>query len=104
MAQVPTRRPEAIMQLQLDPAILTPVIRAVVAETLAAIEADRAKLNGKFAYSEAEAAQLLGLEPHVLRDERLRGRITASRIVGGRIRYTQAELLAYLAGRRCEGK
>jgi hypothetical protein len=87
-------------QLDLPPAVLRPLIAEVVREVLAALEADRATLPDKLAYSEAEAARLLSLNPHQLRDERLRGRIAASAIVGGRIRYTRADLLDYLAARR----
>jgi hypothetical protein len=66
------------------------------AETVAQLEADRAKLGSRLAYTEEEAARLLGLEPHQLRDERGRGRITFSRIVGRRIRYTPEDLAEYL--------
>lgn len=89
------------LSLNLDAAALRPLISAVVAETIAQLRNDEAKLDGKLAYSEEEAARLLGLEPHVLRDERRRGRIEASQIVGRRIRYSRSDLLAYLAGRRC---
>jgi hypothetical protein len=79
-----------------------PIIKAVVAETLAQLEADRRLVpeNGRLAFTEEEAARLLGLEPHQLRDERRRGRIGASSIVGRRIRYTRGDLLAYLRARR----
>jgi hypothetical protein len=90
------------INLQLEPDILEPLIRQVVRETIAACDAERSKLDGKLAYSEPEAARLLGLEPHVLRDERLRGRIGASAIVGRRIRYTRQDLMDYLLGRRWE--
>jgi hypothetical protein len=83
--------------LQLDPETLKPLIEQVVGETLARLEADRAKLDGKLAYSEPEAAQLLGVETHVLRDARRRGEIDASVIAGGRIRYTAKALADYLA-------
>jgi hypothetical protein len=86
--------------LAVDPAALRPVIVAVVRETLAALEADRARLGDRLAYSEAEAARLLGLNPHQLRDERLRGRVAASKIVGGRVAYTRADLERYLLERR----
>lgn len=80
---------------------LRPLIAEVVRETLAQLHADEGRLgDGKLAYSEEEAARLLGLEPHVLRDERRRGRIRASQIVGRRIRYTKDDLMSYLAGRR----
>jgi hypothetical protein len=89
--------------LEIPPEALAPIIRQAVAEALAAAEADRAKLNGKLAYSEAEAAELLGLEPSCLRDERLRGRIQASAIVGRCIRYMHEDLVNYLLGRRWNG-
>jgi hypothetical protein len=88
------------VHLSLDPTGLRPLIEQVVTETLARLETERAKVNGKLAYSEPEAAALLGLEPHQLRDERLRGRIGASSIVGRRIRYTREDLTSYLMGRR----
>jgi hypothetical protein len=90
------------LSLNLDPKALTPLIRAVVDQTLAQFEADRRQLpeNGRLAYTEEEAARMLGLETHQLRDERRRGRISASSIVGRRIRYTRDDLLGYLAARR----
>jgi helix-turn-helix protein len=88
--------------LAIDPAALKELVKQVVAEALVALEADRARLDGQLAYSEAEAARLLGLNVWVLRGERRRGRIAASRIVGSRIRYTRDDLLRYLAERRLE--
>lgn len=85
-----------------DQAALAPLIQQVVVETLAALEAERGKIDGKLAYSEPEAARLLDLHPWVLRGERLRGRIAASKIVGRRIRYTRADLIDYLTRRRVE--
>ncbi|WP_373653381.1 helix-turn-helix domain-containing protein [Schlesneria sp. DSM 10557] len=81
---------------------LRPLVASVVAETIAAIKADEAKLGDRLAFSEPEAARLIGLEPHQLRDERGRGRIGASQIVGRRIRYTRSDLLQYLARNRSE--
>lgn len=52
------------------------------------------------AFDEAEAARQLGLPEHVLRDERLHGRITAARIAGGRIRYSRSDLDGYLTSNR----
>jgi helix-turn-helix protein len=89
------------LSLHVDTEALRPLVREIVAEVLDRLEGDRAKLSaGRLAYSEEEAARLLGLEPHVLRDERRRGRIGASSIVGRRIRYTHDDLLAYLESRR----
>ncbi len=96
----PSPRADAGLHLSLDADMLRPLIRAVVAEVLAALEEDRSRLGDRLAYSEPEAARLLGLETHQLRDERLRGRIAASQIVGRRIRYTREDLLGYLAARR----
>ncbi len=97
---MPPDRPAAIA-LSIEPAALAPLIRAVVAEVVAQLDSDRARLDDRLAYSEEEAARLLGLEPHVLRDERRRGRIGASQVVGRRIRYTREDLTGYLASRRC---
>jgi hypothetical protein len=88
------------LDLRIEPAALGPLIRAVVAETLAATEAARAGLPDKLAFGEAEAARLLSLHPHQLRDERLRGRIEASVGPGRKVLYTREQLLAYLAARR----
>src|SRR5262245_42875001 len=89
------------LALTLDPAALRPLIVEIVGEVVAQLQADRARVaEGRLAYSEPEAAELLGLEPHQLRDERRRGRIAASTVVGRRIRYTREDLLAYLMDRR----
>lgn len=85
------------MQFVFDPAELAPIIAATVAETMARIRADEAELGERLAFSEQEAARLLSMESHQLRDERLRGRIAASQIVGRRIRYRREDLIAYLA-------
>jgi Helix-turn-helix domain len=91
------------IQLNVDPEALGPLIRQIVTETLAAVEADRAKLTpNRLAYTESEAAGLLGLRPHVLRDIRLAGRISSSRGPGRRILYQPSDLLAYLARGRVE--
>jgi hypothetical protein len=92
------------INLQLSPEALEPLIRRVVEETMARLEEQRAKLDGRIAYSEEEAARLIGLEPHQLRDERRRGRIEASAIVGRRIRYLRQDLVSYLMGRRWKGE
>lgn len=79
---------------------LRPLIRAIVAETVASFLPLLEAAGSRLAFSEADAAAMLGLEEHVLRDERRRGRITASQIVGRRIRYSRADLIEYLAGRK----
>lgn len=83
------------------PEAVKPLVEQVVAEAVERLAANNAALpDGRLAYSEEEAARLLSLGPHVLRDERRRGRIGASAIVGRRIRYTRDDLLNYLQGRR----
>jgi hypothetical protein len=88
------------LNLQFDPDALRPLIRAVAEEVLAAVAEDHAQFNGRLAYSESEAAALLGLQAHQLRDERLRGRIRASVGPGKRILYSRDDLLEYLRQRR----
>ncbi len=92
------------MQLKIDPAELAPIISATVDATLARIRDDDARMGDKLAFDEPEAARLLSLESHQLRDERLRGRITASVIVGRRIRYVREDLLEYLGRNRTEAR
>ena len=81
---------------------LRPLVEAVVTECLARLADDEARLGDRLAFDEPTAARMLSLEPHQLRDERLRGRIEASQIVGRRIRYVRGDLLAYLARHRTE--
>lgn len=88
--------------LTLSPDELRPIISAAVAETLAQLRGDDERLSDRLAFSEDEAARLIGVESHVLRDSRLRGEIAASRIAGRRIRYSRADLLAYLSANRTE--
>lgn len=90
------------MQVTIDPAELAPVIAATVEATLIRFGADQAKLTERLAFNESEAARLLDLEPHQLRDARLRGELAASRITGRRIRYTRQDLLDYLRRTRIE--
>lgn len=87
------------MNVSLSPDDLRPLVEQVVAATLERIEADQARTQGRLAYREAEAAALIGIPAHSLRDARLRGEIAASR-VGSRVLYTRAELLRYLAATR----
>jgi hypothetical protein len=79
-----------------DIADLQPVIATAVRAVLDEIHADEGKLDGqRLGYPEAEAAALLGLRPHILRDARLRGEISG-RLVGKKIVYSRSELLRYL--------
>lgn len=85
------------VSLNLDFDVLRPLIEKVVSETVQHLSEAQAGLGDRLGYSEAEAAALLGLESHVLRDERRRGRIKAYVIVGRRVRYARQDLIDYLA-------
>ena len=86
--------------LAIDPAFLEPLVRQVIEATLAASGgADSSRLDDRLAFSEAEAARLLSLQVHQLRDERLRGRIKASVGAGRKVLYSRQDLLDYLAAR-----
>jgi hypothetical protein len=68
------------MQVTFAQEDLRPLIEVVVTECLARLRDDEARLGDRMAFSEQEAARLIGIAPHVLRDARLRGDISASRI------------------------
>jgi len=78
---------------------LTPVIAEVVRATLDEIDSAPAKLDSlRLGYGEAEAAAMIGIKKDCLRDCRLRGELTASR-VGRRIIYSLDELKQFLKRR-----
>lgn len=83
------------VRFELDAAALKPLVHLAVAEALDRMEAERAKLSGRLAFTEAEAATLLGVKPYVLRDCRRRGELHAAK-VGSKIVYTRADLLEFL--------
>ncbi|HUT13608.1 MAG TPA: helix-turn-helix domain-containing protein [Thermoguttaceae bacterium] len=83
------------LQIQFDQDALRPLIRLAVAEALERMEVERAKFNGRLAFTEPEAAVLLGVKPHVLRDCRRRGELQGAK-VGSKIVYTRADLLEFL--------
>ena len=77
---------------------LRPVIREIVRETLEQFRSESKSVDGRtsrMAHSEPEAAALLGVDRHVLRDARRRGEIKSTK-VGGRIAYTPKQLEDYL--------
>lgn len=85
----------------IDPDVLRRLVSETVAETLRQTrELDAAG----DVLTEDEAAEILRLEPHQLADERRRGRISASRITGRRIRYLRQDVLDYLLSRRVQAK
>lgn len=55
-------------------------------------------------FTEREAADVLRLKTHVLKKERLIGRIGYYKIVGGQVRYTTEQIREYLAGHPMNAK
>ena len=88
------------MNIALTPDELRPLVTEIVRQTLASVDGPQAALSddGRLAYPEPEAAALLGLEPHVLREQRRLGRIKpcAAR-PGRRVLYTRQAIEDYLA-------
>lgn len=90
------------MNISLSTDDLGPLLSQIVQATLERLELDKASMGDQLAFSESHAARLLGLNPHQLRDERIRGRISSTKVVGGQIRYCRADLLQYLRRNRVE--
>src|SRR5262245_18486101 len=96
---------DRLVLASIDQAGLRTLNQQAVEETLRRLEEARSSApdrRDRLAYPEAEAAALLGLAQHVLRDERRRGRIAATKVVGGRVRYTRQDLIDYLMASRRE--
>jgi hypothetical protein len=91
------------MRIELENSDLAPMVRRIVAQTLAELQNDGDRLD-KLAFTEPEAAALLSMEPWQLRDERRDGRIGASVGRGGKILYAKSDLLRYLESRRWQAK
>ena len=89
------------MRIDLEPESLRPLIEMVVQQMLSEMGTIASKLDGRLSFPEAEAAELLGVERHVLRDARLRGEIEAAK-VGKRVVYTPMQLREYLGRQRWE--
>ena len=71
---------------------LRPLIGEVVRSVLEQTEATLS--DKRLAYSEREAAALLGVRQHVLRDARLRGLIRA-RLLGKKYLYSRSALITF---------
>ncbi|HEY2894683.1 MAG TPA: hypothetical protein VGJ16_10735 [Pirellulales bacterium] len=76
---------------------LRPVIAEAVRVTLEHVRATDSKLGNRIGYTEAEAAALIGVPRHVLRDSRLRGEVSA-RPIGKKIIYSREALVALIGG------
>lgn len=89
------------VQLQIPDDSLRPLVKTIVAEVLAEYS-QIIGTEGRLAYTEPEAAALLGLTGRQLGEQRRAGRLSYSRGPKGAILYTKADLLAYLADRHEE--
>lgn len=94
---------ENALCLNIDPESLRPIIRAAVEETVRELNELSETAGDKIAFTEEDAARLLSLRRTQLRDERLRGNISASHVVGKRVRYLKSDLLKYMMRVRTGG-
>ncbi|MBM4090979.1 MAG: hypothetical protein FJ276_16385 [Planctomycetes bacterium] len=83
----------------LDKADLRPLITEVVRETMAECRGMFAGDEPRLAWREDEAAALVGMQPHQLRDRRLEGQVLATKI-GRSWHYTRDELMKLFAEKR----
>lgn len=94
------------MNLQIDPNAFESLVERVVASCLDRIanatQPTPPILTEQLVYSETQAAKLLGLNVHQLRDERRRGRISHGRTIGKRVAYSMSDIQNYLSARRCD--
>lgn len=75
------------MRVEFDASELRALVRQVVVQVLVELQWP----TGRLAVSEAEAAVAVGVNRHVLRDLRLAGKVSFSR-VGRKIVYRQSDL------------
>ncbi len=85
--------------LTIPPEVLRPLVREILDEALRRLEEARGSLPERLTFREAEAARLLGLNAHQLRDARLRGEVEAHVGPGRVILYRREQLLDYLMAR-----
>lgn len=77
---------------------LRPLVETVVTLALEKFKEEERQMGERLAFSESEAAALLSVQRHVLRDARLRGEIAGFKLGKG-IRYARDELLRFLRER-----
>jgi hypothetical protein len=76
-------------------------LRVVVTEVVAELAARLAQVDDRLGVPEKEAARLLGVNSHCLRDCRLRGEIRGAKI-GKTWIYDRRELAQFIESRKCE--
>lgn len=87
----------ADVSLQIGVDVLRPLIKQIIREVVQELNDDREQFGGKLAYPLPEAAALLGVRQHVLRDARGRGELVG-RLIGKKIVFSREELVAYARG------
>ncbi len=87
------------MEITINDADVESLVTKVVAWVLAEREANDTKFGNRLAFTEPEAAALIGVQPNTLRDCRLRGELVGSK-VGKRIMYSREQLLALMERNR----
>ena len=86
-------------KIEFDKDDLAPLIEQVVAATIDRLRDHEAKFTDRMGYGEGEAASLLGIPRHSLRDCRRRGEVDCYKI-GSRIFYTPDQLKKLIATNR----
>jgi len=90
------------MSVSIDIDAFRPLVELVVQTTLNAVRDAESQLPiGRLAFNEEEAANLLGVAKHVLREARYDGKVSGSR-VGRGVVYQRDELLAFLTRQRIQ--
>jgi hypothetical protein len=92
------------LALAINPEALARLMKLALVEVLTSESIEGLRASDQEVFNEAEAAEFLRLNPNQLADERRRGRIGHSRIVGRQIRYRREDLLAYLTRDRHEAE
>jgi hypothetical protein len=80
---------------------LRPLLHDAIARIVIELHENPLHKSDRLGYTEGEAAAMIGVARHVLRDCRLRGEIAARR-VGKRFVYARTTLLRFLEGTRRE--
>lgn len=85
--------------IHLDEETLRPLVQQVVQQTLSLCDDMTGGEGMRLAWREDEAAKLVGMQPHQLRDRRLEGEVRAKK-VGRSWYYTRDELLRLFDDKR----
>jgi len=71
------------VKLELSPDDLKPIVAEAVAQAIEQLRGNELRFAEQFGFPEAQAASLIGVRPHVLRDLRLKGLAKAKRVGRG---------------------